>query len=378
MTVETALILCPAGDGPSATERPMLGLTVGERLLLTLAKAGVRRIAFAGTGPRPFSPRARLEVVPLESASGNDPFLLVPADLVVDSSLVQSPEKLSQSLPLRLLPSSAWSGIAADPDRWLKDLGPGEAGSGRGFAVRVTDHSAAALAERSLIASLHKAADGVISRNLNRKISTAITRRLAPFRIRPNHVTVVVFLVGILSGPFALLGTYLGFAAGGFCYWFSAVLDGCDGELSRLKFMATPLGAWLDTVIDDLVGLSYITGMYVGLSSTAVHPYWTWIGIWAVTFYLLTLLPRYYIMAFRSVSGDYQKLAAETRPSEARGLGRVMLLLRDVVFRTDFLPFAAMVTALAGVVPVFAVPFAAGTVASCVDSWVTLAKPPKP
>ncbi len=357
--VETALILCAEGNNAG---RLMLGLSMGERLLLTLEKAGVRRIAFAGSGERPASSRAQLEVIPLEAGPGDRDFLLVPADGVVPLAALQAPADPAIPLPFRVLPASQWQEAAGNPDSWLGQ-----------WKNRVTDEPSARQAERTLIRSLHKTADGVISRNLNRRISTAISRRLAPLPIRPNHITAVVLLIGLASGPLASAGTYMGFAAGAFCYWLSAVLDGCDGEIARLKFMGTRLGAWLDTVVDDVVGLSYVAGMFVGLSARASHPYWTWIGVWAIGFYLLTLLPRYYIMASRSGSGDYQKLAARTRPEPRHGVGRAVLWMRDVVFRTDFMPFAALVTALLGVVQAFAVPFALGSVASCIDSFSTLA-----
>jgi phosphatidylglycerophosphate synthase len=229
-------------------------------------------------------------------------------------------------------------------------------------------------AETLLLRALVKPADGVVSRRLNRRISTSITRRLVRLPLEPNHVTAVVFAIGVLSGPFAGAGTYLGFALGGFCYWFSAVLDGCDGEISRLKYLGSPLGAWLDTVVDDLVGLSWLLGMYWGLHRGAAHPWWLWIGAGAIGCFLLTIGPRYWLFATRVGAGDHQQLAARTRPRDSGLVARVGLFFRDVVFRTDFLPFAGMVTAACGVVQVFAAAFAAGSIAGVIDTVVTLVR----
>lgn len=373
MTARTAIIVCPESESGRGTGRPLLGLTVGERLLLALSKNKVERVIFAGEGPRPTCARAGLDEVPLDALETGETVWMLPADLVLDAGLLNEGADRSLELPFASAAQADAAAIAADPGSWLARLGPGAAGERRGFAVRVTSDEAARSAEKSLIRSLTKDADGVVSRNLNRKISTAISRRLVRFPIHPNHITAFVLLVGICSFPFAAAGTYLGFVLGGFCYWFSAVLDGCDGEVSRLKHLGTPLGAWLDTVVDDVVGLAYAGGMYLGLARGAEHPYWGWIGGAAVAFYLLTILPRYYVMATRLGSGDYQRLAKQTRPSEARGARRAALALRDVVFRTDFLPFAAFVTALVTAVPIFAVSFAVGAVASAADSLVKLA-----
>jgi phosphatidylglycerophosphate synthase len=374
--IRTALIICPDEEGVGSVNRSLLGLTIGQRLMLSLEAGGITRVAFIGAGEKPRSNQAKIDILFPEEVrfDPGEVFVVVPCDLVFDRNLLSHAESIPKELPIRRLPVSKWNNVISTANDWMKKTCSGAAETGSDFAIRVVDDETAALAERSLLLSLKKSADGVISRNINRKISTAISRQLARYPIRPNHVTAVVFLVGVMSGPFAWLGTYTGFALGGFCYWFSAVLDGCDGEISRLKYQGSPLGAWLDTIVDDLVCLSYIVGMYMALSRNAEHSYWFWIGIVAITFYLATLLPRYYIMAFYSGSGDYQKMAADQRPVEISIITKLSLATRDVVFRTDFLPFYAMVTALVGFVPAFAAPFAIGTIASAIDSIVSLLK----
>jgi phosphatidylglycerophosphate synthase len=375
MTARLALVICPGEEEGENIRRELLGLSVGERLLLALERAGVTHVAFTGGAARPQSTRSALQVIrpdaPPESVSE---FYLLPADLVFDPRLLAPSADLAETLPIKRLPIAGWREAASNPDQALLSLGTGAADAGQGVAIRVTDGQAARAAEQSLVRLLHKPTDGLISRHLNRKISTFISRRLARFDITPNQITVGVFLVGVMAGPFAFQGTWAGFAIGGLCYWLSAVLDGCDGEIARLKYRSSPLGAWLDTVVDDIACLSYITGLYIGLSRGAGGALWLYIGAAAVLFFLLTVLPRYYIMAKRSGSGDYQKLAKATRPGEKSGISRLLLKLRDVVFRTDFLPFSGMVTAVVGYPEVFAVPFALGAVASSVDTIWTLAR----
>jgi phosphatidylglycerophosphate synthase/CTP:molybdopterin cytidylyltransferase MocA len=239
---------------------------------------------------------------------------------------------------------------------------------------RVRDRTDVRDAETLLLRALVKPADGIVSRNINRKISTFLSRRLARRAVHPNHVTAVVFAVGILAGPFAFLGSYAGFLLGGLCYYVSAILDGCDGELSRLKYLGSPLGAWLDTVTDDVVGLSWLVGLYLGLARHADHPVWAILGWVAVPCYLLTILPRYYLFATGLGAGDHQKLAAAQRSDAPGPLLRAVYAVRDVVFRTDFLPFAAFVTAAAGGVWVFAAVYAPGAVAAFGDTVVTLVR----
>lgn len=227
-------------------------------------------------------------------------------------------------------------------------------------------------AERFLLAQLVKKADGIISRNINRKISLTFTRQLMRTRVTPNQITVVVLLVGILSGPaIVFLGGYWGLVVGGLLYYSSSVLDGCDGELSRLRFQGSPLGAWLDTVVDDTVGLSYILGLYWCLAGR--EALWGAVGVVALCCYFLTLIPRYYMLAVFQGDGDYQKLsAAKPRAENAGVVARTVWLLEDTVCRIDFITFAAPTTALLHCPELFAGLFMLGTIGTATDSLVTL------
>ncbi len=85
LAIRTALIICPSGDPATTVERPLLGLSVGERLLLALEMAGIDRVAFLGTGPRPSSTRTKMATVPAKDLLSNPEEgegILLPADLV--------------------------------------------------------------------------------------------------------------------------------------------------------------------------------------------------------------------------------------------------------------------------------------------------------
>lgn len=188
--------------------------------------------------------------------------------------------------------------------------------------------------------------------------------------VTPNQITAVVFSIGVCSGPLmVIVGGYWGLFIGALLYYLSAILDGCDGELARLKFLGTPLGAWLDTVGDDIVGLSFLLGLYTVLFHQS--PLWAWIGVFAILFYLLTLIPRYYVLAVYLETGDYQKLAvAKHRPKDVKGIARTIQFFEDSVFRIDFFSFAAFVTALLNIPELFASVYALGCMAAAIDSLV--------
>ena len=226
-------------------------------------------------------------------------------------------------------------------------------------------------AEDLLIGSLTKAADGLVARHINRKISTRLSRRLAPFPVHPNHVSAVVCLIGVLSFPCNALGTWAGFALGGLCYYLSSVLDGVDGELSRLKFLGSPLGAWVDTIVDDVVGTAYLAGLYLGLHRQLGGP-WMWIGIAAITLYFLTIFPRYWLMITRVGVGDHQAIQAKRSAGEKGPIGRLVDFLATKVFRLDFLVFMAMLLSFAGVPWIYAGFFAVGSALSFGETLYTV------
>jgi hypothetical protein len=44
-----------------------------------------------------------------------------------------------------------------------------------------------------------------------------------------------------------------------------SILDGCDGELARVRFQQTAIGEWLDTIVDDFLNLALVLAIGVAL-----------------------------------------------------------------------------------------------------------------
>lgn len=118
------------------------------------------------------------------------------------------------------------------------------------FWVDVDNEKALKKAKKTLIRRLFKPTDGPISKNVNRRLSTRLSAHLAYHDISPNAITLVSFSLAVLSAIFFYLGGYLFILFGGIIAQLSSVLDGCDGEIARLKFQFSTFGAWLDKVLD--------------------------------------------------------------------------------------------------------------------------------
>ncbi len=351
VTIRTALIICPEGDNAWISDRRLLGLTVGERLLLALETTGVERVAFVGTGPKPTSSRANVEILLPEECVFSDKesaFVLLTADLTFDRKLLESPGKMPGDLPVRCLPVSEWSSVAFEADKWIGRLGSGSAGYGSGFAVRVQDRQSARAARRSLLLSLRKPADGFVSRNLNRHVSLFFTRFLIRTGIRPNQLTVFIMAMGILSGVMAALADpWWTLVLAGLFFQGQSIFDGCDGEIARLTYRFSYTGQWLDTIGDDMTNYLFFLGLTIGQARVNDLP-WLYIAGGVTFLFQWGLSFIMYQRIYKMGTGDLLAIpdVYTKGDDQVTGLiGKIVGLLRIVTKRDVFALVIATVTA---------------------------------
>lgn len=166
----------------------------------------------------------------------------------VAGSLPSGDDEKPQLLELRLPPAE---------DQLLLHNGFG--------AIEVTDAASARRAETALFQTLTRPADGWTSRWLNRPISLRISRLLVRTPLHPNAISLAILALGLVSAWLASRGTYWSALAGAGCFQLQSILDGCDGEISRVTYRASLLGEWLDTIGDDLTTYGFFLGAAWGL-----------------------------------------------------------------------------------------------------------------
>lgn len=166
------------------------------------------------------------------------------------------PEICAELAQGKSLPETA---VLADSDKI-------QAGSARSHFVRhLAAGSNLAKVEHDLLLSLENPRDGYVDTYFNRKLSRPITRWLSRTPLSPNHITVLSCLIGVFGALCFLPGGYWGPVVGALLLQFSVVLDCCDGEVARVKFMESPLGDWLDNVCDTVVYIAIFLGMGVAV-----------------------------------------------------------------------------------------------------------------
>jgi 1L-myo-inositol 1-phosphate cytidylyltransferase / CDP-L-myo-inositol myo-inositolphosphotransferase len=189
---------------------------------------------------------------------------LEPETLYVDPAMVAvvETEDSGKVLAEAALAASASALIAALGDR-LRRVTASFDPRGRFPISRPAD---VGLAETWLLRSLVKDSEGFMSRHFERRVSLAITRRLAGTGITPNAMTLISLTVGLSSAPFFLSAAPAWQVVGALMFLTHSILDGCDGELARLKFLESPRGAMLDFWGDNVVHVAVFGCMAVGWS----------------------------------------------------------------------------------------------------------------
>jgi phosphatidylglycerophosphate synthase len=132
------------------------------------------------------------------------------------------------------------------------------------------------VAERRLLRGLVKDTDGFMARHLDRHISLQISRRLAHTNVKPTHVTILSAAIGLCGAPFFLSAHWSWQTVGALLFLLHSIVDGCDGELARLKFQETRFGGLADFWGDNLVHVAIFGCLAIGwsLSSAATSPLW--------------------------------------------------------------------------------------------------------
>lgn len=77
----------------------------------------------------------------------------------------------------------------------------------------------------------------------------------------PNEISVVSFLGSVIAAGLFAFGGYFALALGGVLAQFASILDGCDGEVARLKFQSSDFGGWFDAVLDRYADAFLLFGL---------------------------------------------------------------------------------------------------------------------
>jgi phosphatidylglycerophosphate synthase len=242
-----------------------------------------------------------------------------------------------------------------------------------GFTTPARDARELRRAERTLVWSLRKSADGLAAKALNRRISLPISWLLARTRVHPNHVTVVAFLCALAGGIVIARGTYVAGLTGMLLVEAGSIIDGIDGELARLRFQFSQTGQWLDTLADDLGNVAYS----IGVASSLAQAGRTWavpLVACALVGFATTQAAQYFLIVKVYRSGDLAAIPWAFQSSEflsrkSKGLWTVLAENAPKLLKRDFAITAFVVCAALGRLDIVLLVFCGGAITFFFVFW---------
>ena len=219
------------------------------------------------------------------------------------------------------------------------------------LAMRILSPDDLPRAEQIIRRSSYKTTDAKIAR-FNRRMSLPISIALIPTPLTANQLSILLVLVGFYSAWLFSTGHYAAGVLGAFLSLAASILDGCDGEIARLKYQESALGCWIETFGDYSYYIAIFVGLTVGAVRQTGQDSFYWIGGLALAGTLLSFALLIYLRS-RITAGQPEKLHAIARErfrAEQSPWSRIVWRASFVATRAA-MPYGIMAFALAGVLP---------------------------
>jgi phosphatidylglycerophosphate synthase len=239
---------------------------------------------------------------------------------------------------------------------------PGEAVS-KGEAMltlRVRHDADLPIAERVLRRSVFKPTDPFLAR-FNRRLSLPISMKLIRTPVTANQISVSLVALGFWAAWLFARGTYEAGVYAAAISLAASILDGCDGEIARLKYQESAFGCWVETFGDYSYYIAIFIGLTVGAVRSTESPLFIQIGGIAlvgalITFALLILLRQ-------RITGERPERLQATAKAHFYATGKrwAWFVAKISVCGTrSTMPYGIMVFALLGWLPAIVVLAAVG------------------
>jgi archaetidylinositol phosphate synthase len=113
---------------------------------------------------------------------------------------------------------------------------------------------------------------------LVRYFSYPITLVLRHLSVTPNHITLASLLIGLYGCWLFRLNGYENTLPAAVLFVGCYVLDNCDGEIARMKGLASEFGKRFDTFVDWVVHAAFFLCLGWGVAERTDNNIWFWCG----------------------------------------------------------------------------------------------------
>ena len=285
-----AVVYLPTPGSAALALRPVVGRPLVLRVIVAAARAGAVSVAVPRALRTPAlechvarlpALRERVQWLEAGAPAPAGRCLLLPAAAQITAATLQDlVDSAGHALVLEGTREAGAPVLLAPPETVLAHwpvLAAGEpagerlAAAADGLGTRAAaqpvllahDEAAVARIERSLYDSLTSGEDTSIDRNVHRRLSLPLTRLLVRTPLTPNQVSLMSLAVGLTAIWSSWHATAASAGVALVLYGVATVIDHCDGELARLTFRESPLGAQLDWVIDTIIHAGLVLGIGV-------------------------------------------------------------------------------------------------------------------
>jgi phosphatidylglycerophosphate synthase len=233
--------------------------------------------------------------------------------------------------------------------------------SGRArLALRVTAPGDLAEAEAAIRRASYKDTDNTLAR-FNRRISLPISVALIRTPLTANQLSILLVAIGFYAAWLFSIGHYWTGVLGAFLSLAASVLDGCDGEIARLKYQESALGCWIETFGDYSYYIAIFAGLTIGAVRQTHAGVFYWIGAAAMAGTLLSFAFLIFLRS-RITAGRPERLhavAKERFNQEPTRWSRLVWRLSFTATRSA-MPYGIFAFALVGFLPAIVVLAAIG------------------
>lgn len=258
------------------------GLTVIERQALTAERAGLKHL-WVGAPKPDDEVLARLRLPPgflswsMRDASSEcpTPYLNLSGDHFIRTETLRHAAQAGYRVHATLEDAAGAAIVQVIPARSADDKipAPQRQSVPIGASVFLEPPVSSGPVMSWLLSAGTKPQDGFMARYFDRYLSLAVSRRLLDTAVTPNAMTLASAVIGLAGSALFLVPTHAARLAGAALVWLHSVLDGCDGELARVRFQESKFGAVLDFWSDNLVHLALFGCMAWGFYA-ADHNAW--------------------------------------------------------------------------------------------------------
>ncbi|HOJ49504.1 MAG TPA: CDP-alcohol phosphatidyltransferase family protein [Spirochaetota bacterium] len=223
-------------------------------------------------------------------------------------------------------------------------------GNYKGIFIPIYTEKEIKKAEKALIKSLRKPHDTLISKYLNRPISLFVSSLLMNTKITPNMITIFVVIIGLLASFIMVLKPdYYGGLIGGILFHLSSVLDGCDGEIARLKYQTSKIGVWLDNIGDELTNFVFIGAVGIYNSTYYKNEIFFKTSLLFMLIFLVSKIMQYFLIIKGYKKEDIAQFDIETEKIKKGLIKKIVnffVSIAKVVARNDFFALSMMIAGI--------------------------------